>query len=156
MTSCVKVWFGPDGYPMSRANFKISGYEDQSPDMWVVHKFENARLAVEARVLSVMEVSDAVPTKDWKPFVMEVYNIVTTDPDGFPLPAARRVLDFDASGSFRTRKELDTAYENLMVNYTDSYFSDGNGELIEVGNKLGKDVPQTVAGSPEAEESGSW
>ncbi|WP_175716191.1 hypothetical protein [Burkholderia anthina] len=137
----------------------------QDREYTIVREFENERINVTAEWCGAIRNGLGIPEKHWKPFMLSVVNIVTTDGEGRPLEKPVRTLDPTASREFRTEQELIDAYEDILVRYAGCEWlpsSDGQGgrQFIERGNTLVPPPPDAVdvRGMDEeaADVAGNW
>lgn len=138
-----------------------------SRDFTIVREFENNDLFARIVFNSQHRDDGKIPQEHWKPFVLIVQNIITTDAEGNKLDEPARVKDIDASQKFRTEQEAIDSYEDLLVRHAHCEFvpsawadSSGNPQmrLYEKGNKLlppSKDVP-VVEGVANEADFASW
>ncbi|VWD44619.1 hypothetical protein BLA50215_05645 [Burkholderia lata] len=131
----------------------------------IVREFENKRINVTAEWSSVIKNGMNIPKQHWKPFVLSVMNIVTTDGEGGPMEKPVRIPDPTASREFRREQELIDAYEDTLVRYAGcewlpSSGGQGGRQFVEHGNILVPPAPDAVdvRGMDEeaADVAGSW
>ncbi|RQZ70130.1 hypothetical protein [Burkholderia sp. Bp9004] len=137
----------------------------QDREYTIVREFENERINVTAEWSGVIKNGMNIPKQHWKPFVLSVVNIVTTDGEGRPLEKPLRTADPTASREFRSEQELIDAYEDILVRYAGCEWlpsSDGQGgrQFVERGNLLVPPPPDAVDTRGMEEEvadiAGSW
>ncbi|NTX17906.1 hypothetical protein [Burkholderia cepacia] len=131
----------------------------------IVREFENERISVTAEWSGAIKNGTSIPKQHWKPFVLSVANIITTDGEGRPLEKPLRTPDPIASREFRSEQEVIDAYEDILVRYAGCEWlpsSDGQGgrQFVERGNLLVPPPPDAVdvRGMEEevADIAGSW
>ncbi|WP_155753730.1 hypothetical protein [Burkholderia anthina] len=131
----------------------------------IVREFENERISVTAEWCGAVKNGMNIPKQHWKPFMLSVTNIVTTDGEGRQLDKPIRTPDPTASREFRSEQELIDAYEDILVRYAGCEWlpsSDGQGgrQFVERGNLLVPPPPDAVdvRGMDEeaADVAGSW
>lgn len=69
------------------------------------------------------------------------------------------VSDTDATQTYRTLAQVESAFEAFLARYIDSHFNGITWKLIEVGNihaPPDPDMPVVSESSPMASEMGSW
>lgn len=135
-----------------------------------LREFENEKLYARAFWHGVIENPAVVPKEHWKPFGLEVLNILYTDAEGNAYDTPRRVKDPDASRHYRTEREAVEAYEALLAQYGGCHYEErevftvgGRTEvkkvLVEVDNKAvppDKNVPRVDRDTKGAEDFGTW
>lgn len=151
------AYLNPDGKQISATTF--ASLLGSNPDAWTIRRYENNRVRAILTVMGRIFNVDMVPQEHWMRFELAVWNIVSEDFQGNPLPESKAYPDTDASGKFRTREEALAAYERFLAKHTECEFDTYSGEFIEEGNKFvppSKDRPTVVESSPIAQDFGSW
>lgn len=144
----------PEGATYQRqSEWLKDGWAHAPKEAWEIAKFENSKISAVVRIKQAFWARDGEPEQYWKRFEVVVSNIMTMDLDGNPIPKTY-VGDPEATRDFVSRDEALGYYEALLTQYTESY-KDDNGELVEVGNKFSRDIPQAPEGANE-EVFGSW
>jgi hypothetical protein len=144
------VYLDPEGNKITYKSYIT--LRTANPDAWILKVYENDKFRVTFKTIRLPK-TDGIPQAHWMKFKIVVENILTTDPEGHSIPK-QYVLDPDATKMYRTKVEAFMGFETFIVQYTES-FKDESGELIEVGNKLSKDIP---VADEQADMSifGSW
>lgn len=114
--------------------------ELRKSDEWSFKQYRNGKIWV--RLCWVGRYDKQVPSIYRNPFGIEVYNHVimkSSEWDEATMEDKGWIIDVAASQTFRTRSAAETAYEDLLLRYTNSVLDDdgeGNFQLIEKDNEL--------------------
>lgn len=151
------TFLSPDGVVITFDAFVP--LRDAVPNPYTIREFEDEKIHVRlAHAYSIRNARD-IPKEHWLKFNVEVEIIVTTTPEGVPLPEPKRVKDVEGTKSFRTLVEATKYYEQFLASYTASRFDEATGAFVEAENKFtppDPDKPTFVESSPMADVMGSW
>lgn len=151
------AYLNPDGKEISATAY--AAMFKAKPEAWALHRYENDRVKATLSAVDRIFNIATIPPEHWMRFELKVWNIVSTDIEGNPLPEPKKYADTDASGKFRTKEEAVAAFERFLAKHTECSYDSDSGKFMEEGNKLAPpnpDKPTIIESSPIAADFGSW